>query len=113
MDLQVMDGDLGRILHICFCAVSPLYVPFGIFYYVGRVYLLSGCSFTESCEEDLTLWDSYLSQYEIYTMYIALAFHTVLWFFMLRLVDIMKDGASFADALKFSVRYFKCYGQLS
>ena len=44
-------------------------------------------------------------------MYIALAFHTVLWFFMLRLVDIMKDGASFADALKFSVRYFKVYGQ--
>ena len=70
---------------------------------MGRVYLLSGCSFTETCAEDLTLWESYLSQYEIYTMYIAIVFHTVLWFFLLRLVDIKKDGASFMDALKFSV----------
>ncbi len=96
-----MDGDLGRILHVCVSFVSPLYLPFGIVYYIGRIYTMSGCSFLKTCDE-LDLWDDYLSDYAVYTIYIACLFHGVFWFFALRVVDVMKDGGKFKEALKFA-----------
>jgi hypothetical protein len=68
------------------------------------VYTTSGCQFTKTCE-DLDLWDDYISQYQIYVLYMAAVFHTVLWFFVLRIIDVMKDGGTFKEAVKFSVSY--------
>ena len=42
----------------------------------------------------------YWSQYEIYTIAIACVYNAVLWFVILRVVDVMKDGGKFKDGLK-------------
>jgi hypothetical protein len=36
---------------------------------------------------------------EVYMLYIALLYHTVVWAFVLRLVDAVKDGAKVMDFL--------------
>jgi hypothetical protein len=33
--LQVMDGELGRIMHAVFCILIPPYMPFGCLYVMG------------------------------------------------------------------------------
>ena len=34
MFFQVSDGNAGKITHVVFCFVSPLYIPFGIVYFI-------------------------------------------------------------------------------
>merc|ERR1719341_1749882 len=86
---QVLGGDLGTILHIIFAFISPVYIPFGIIYYIQRQYIV--CSIFRTC--DSVGFSDYMVL-EIYILYVALIFHTVLWGFGLKAVDIIKDGGS-------------------
>lgn len=102
---RVLGGDLARGLHILFAFVSPVYIPFGIIYYIQRQYLV--CSIYRNCDS-VTLRYSYIiilkmyhglifSDYmivEIYILYFAILFHTVLWGFVLKAADIIKDGGT-------------------
>ena len=41
-----------------------------------------------------------MGEYELYSTLIALVFHTVLWLVVLKIVDVLKDGGKFSEALK-------------
>jgi len=86
---RVLGGDLARGLHILFAFVSPVYIPFGIIYYIQRQYLV--CSIYRNCDS-VTLSDYMIV--EIYILYFAILFHTVLWGFVLKAADIIKDGGT-------------------
>ena len=96
---NVMDGELGRILSSVFALLIPPYVPFGCLYMLTRIYLLSQCSLRSSCG-DLSLWDDYLSRYDIWTLYVACTVHILFYFFLLRFVDVKKDGGSSGEAFR-------------
>lgn len=86
---QVLGGDLATGLHIAFAFISPVYIPFGIIYYIQNQYLF--CSITRTCDS-LTFSDYMVV--EIYILYVALIFHTVFWGIGLKAVDIIKDGGN-------------------
>eukprot|EP00095_Tigriopus_kingsejongensis_P007732 maker-scaffold200_size264178-snap-gene-0.9 protein:Tk07732 transcript:maker-scaffold200_size264178-snap-gene-0.9-mRNA-1 annotation:"atp-binding cassette sub-family a member 5" len=94
---QVADGLVGKICHVVFAFLSPIYIPFGAVYYINRQFVFNLCGITSDCSQ-LTFAD-YMGEYEIYSLFIACVFHIVLWFFLLKVVDVLKDGGSFKDAL--------------
>ena len=96
---NVMDGELGRILSSVFAVLIPPYVPFGCVYMLTRVYLLSQCSLRSTCG-DLSLWDDYLSRYDIWTLYVGCLVHALFYFLLLRYVDVRKDGGSSGEAFR-------------
>ena len=96
---NVMNGDLGRILSSTFALLIPPYVPFGCLYMLTRIYLVSQCSLRSSCGE-LSLWDDYLSRYDIWTLYVACLVHILFYFLLLRYVDVKKDGGSSGEAFR-------------
>ena len=96
---NVMDGELGRILSSAFAVLIPPYVPFGCLYMLTRVYLLSQCSLRSTCG-DLSLWDDYLSRYDIWTLYVGCLVHALFYFLLLRYVDVRKDGGSSGEAFR-------------
>ena len=53
-------------------------------------YKYTVCTFIGNCNE-LTAWD-YISDPEIYSVYIACAFHFVFWGMALKIADVKKDG---------------------
>ena len=59
-------------------------------YFLPFSYKYTVCSFTGNCNE-LTAWD-YISDPEIYSVYIACAFHFVFWGMALKIADVKKDG---------------------
>ena len=50
------------------------------------------CSFFQTCDT-LTFGD-YMSKPEIYWLFIACLFHTIIWFVGLKVADVIKDGGS-------------------
>ncbi len=66
------------------------------FLYFRRQYAVNLCGVANDCAH-LTVGD-YVSQYEIYTLFIGCFFHAALWFVVLRVVDIVKDGGNPKDA---------------
>ncbi len=68
-----------------------------------RVYLLSGCSLLNTCDQ-LSLADDYLSHYEIYVVYIALIIQIIFYFFDLRYTDVKSNGVPSGEAWKVAVR---------
>ena len=92
---QVLDGALARWIHIVFAFVSPVYIPFGIIYYIQRQF--TECSVTDSCST-VTVADYMVP--EVWVLYVALAFHTVFWALGLRVADVMKDGGTFSSVFR-------------
>ena len=45
---QVLGGDLATYLHVVFAFISPVYIPFGIIYYIQRQYMV--CSIFRNCD---------------------------------------------------------------
>lgn len=88
------DGKPALIAHIIFSFIYPLYIPFGIIYYTNYKYII--CTFEDTCDT-LTIGD-FLATPEIYVLYVALVFHTLVWFVGLKVTDVVKDGGSPLDA---------------
>lgn len=42
-----------------------------------------------------------MGQYEIYTLFIACFFHIIVWFIVLKVVDVVKDGGSVKEGFSF------------
>ena len=86
---QVADGILARWIHIISAFLAPVYIPFGIIFYIQNQYVK--CSMANTCDS-VTISDYMIL--EVWILYVALAFHTVLWAFGLRAADVIKDGGS-------------------
>ena len=59
-------------------------------------FIYAECSYTLECE-DLTFAD-YMSTPEIYWLFLACLFHTIIWFLGLKIADVVKDGGSPSSA---------------
>ena len=116
---RVLDGRLATWLHCTFAFICPVYIPFGVIYYVQRQYMV--CSFMMNCDQlDLA---HYLEMPEIYLLYVALLFHTLVrlllrgafkflgikikleflskvWGAGLRVVDILNGGGNVASLFR-------------
>ena len=86
---QVAEGLLARWIHIISAFIAPVYIPFGIIFYIQNQY--QECSMANTCDS-VTIGDYMIL--EVWILYVALAFHTVLWAFGLRVADVIKDGGS-------------------
>ena len=64
---QVLEGTLATIIHIAFAFTWPVYLPFGIIYYIQRHFAI--CTLTNSCDE-ATLSDYLIP--EIWLLYVAM-----------------------------------------
>ena len=89
---QVLDGDLALGLHIAFAFLSPIYIPFGVIQFTSKKYLV--CSIMKNCD---TLTVSDYMETEIWVLYLAIAFHTLLWGTVLKVADFKKDGGKLSD----------------
>ena len=106
--MGIFDDDYetwGTLLHAGCSFLSPCYIPFGIFGILSMKYnqcrsndlrkKLFG-SGGKGCEE-LTFGD-YMSDVDIYILFIACLFHLVFWFVALKIVDVKKDGGKASSA---------------
>ncbi|XP_017782555.1 PREDICTED: ATP-binding cassette sub-family A member 5-like [Nicrophorus vespilloides] len=95
LDMLRIAGSATFILHVFFSLVNTMYIPYGIVYYVQRVYLM--CTVNSACT-NLTFAD-YMSD-EIIVMVVGILIHIPLWFFVLVILDIKKGGGKIGDAFK-------------
>lgn len=88
-------------MHIVFSLLNTMYTPYAIVYYVQRVHLM--CQVNSACT-NLTVSD-YLTP-EILIMLFGTLLHIPIWFFILMILDVKKNGGKVSDALKvFKVGY--------
>lgn len=93
------------ILHIILSFTNTVYIPYAIIYYIQRVYTMCKANF--ACSE--VTFSEYLTT-EIIVMGVASCLHIPLWFFILLVVDIKKNGGRVRDAFNlFKVRTFLTY----
>lgn len=96
LSFVTLGGTAAFALHVVFCLLNTMYVPYAVVYYVDRVHLM--CSINAACHY-LTMSD-YLTK-EIILMAFGVLLHCPLWFFMLLLIDIKKSGGSISDVFKY------------
>ncbi|XP_032674925.1 ATP-binding cassette sub-family A member 5-like isoform X2 [Odontomachus brunneus] len=99
IDMLELGGTAALTLHVIFCLLNSMYVPYAAVYYVDRVYLM--CSINAACHH-LTMSD-YLTT-EIIVMVIAVLLHCPMWFFVLVLLDIKKNGGKISEYFKYYLR---------
>ena len=103
----------GTLLHAGCSFLSPCYIPFGIFAILSMKYnqcrrndalrksyndsLIKQFGFGGKGCEQLTFGD-YMSDVDIYILFIACLFHLVFWFVALKIVDVKKDGGKASSA---------------
>lgn len=79
--------------HVALTILIPHYIPFGILYYINRVYLL--CSANPTCSVPKA--SAYLSP-EIIIMFIMVLVDIPVYYFLLRLADAVKLGGNWKEA---------------
>lgn len=84
----------AQILHVVLTVVCPPYIPFGLMYYINKVYIT--CSLTNSCER-LTVRD-YMT-IEIIVLFVVTVISIPFWYLLLRVADTVKLGGSWRTAL--------------
>lgn len=94
IDLLVVDSNAGTILHIVFTVTLPYYIPFGILYYINKVYLT--CTLQNTC--DSLVFADYMNL-EISIMLLMCIVNTPIYFMVLRVVDARKSGGDLREAL--------------
>ncbi|XP_066591826.1 cholesterol transporter ABCA5-like [Prorops nasuta] len=99
LDMLGVGGTAAFALHVVFCLLNTMYVPYAAVYYVDRVHLM--CSINAACHH-LTMSD-YLTT-EIILMAVGVLLHCPLWFFVLLLLDIKKSGGNVSDIFKHFLR---------
>lgn len=87
-------GKAALILHIVFSLLNTMYTPYAVVYYVQRVHLM--CQVNSACTH-LTVSD-YMTP-EIIVMLVGTILHIPIWFFVLMILDVKKNGGKFRDAL--------------
>nr|CAH7743826.1 unnamed protein product [Callosobruchus chinensis] len=97
LDMMRIGGKAAFGLHVFFSMGNTMYLSYAIVYYVQRVYIM--CNNSYACAEP-TLID-YMTT-EIVVMFLGIILHIPFWFFLLRVVDIKKNGGRVRDALKLS-----------
>ncbi|XP_066148886.1 cholesterol transporter ABCA5-like [Euwallacea fornicatus] len=95
-DVMNIGKRVTLILHCTFSITNTMYIPYAIFYYIQKVYML--CNVNLACDR-LTL-ASYFT-FEIGICLFGMLINIPLWFLLLRVVDIMKNGGNVSDAFKF------------
>ena len=107
LDMLVPDNgaNIAQILHIILTVIFPPYIPFGLMYYISKVYVL--CSITKTCD-NLTVSD-YMTT-EIVVLFVVTVISIPVWYLMLRVADSVKLGGSWRSALwiKVSAFLFMC-----
>lgn len=91
----------AQILHIILDIVFPPYIPFGLMYYINKVYIT--CSITGTCD-NLTAED-YMTT-EIVVSFVVTVLGGFVWYLMLRVADTIKLGGSWRSALWMKVSTF-------
>ena len=109
-------STLPQVLHFIFAFISPIYIPFGVIFYIQKVYIvcsfetpLVGCDKTKlsirysykeiSSGKHLRLSFSDYMVPELYVIYIALIFHGVVWTLVLIVLDHLKNGGSLKNLI--------------
>ncbi|XP_069935833.1 cholesterol transporter ABCA5 isoform X2 [Cherax quadricarinatus] len=92
--LLASDTQVGFILHIVLAILFPQYIPFGLLFFINRVYVL--CSLRNSCGQ-LTASD-YMTP-EINSLFVIVLVDIFVYYILLRLADTLKLGGSWREAL--------------
>lgn len=95
------ESNPALIIHIILSILLPHYIPFGLLYYVNKIYLL--CSITNTCDS-LTVSD-YMTT-EIIILFVVVIVDIPLYYILMRLADTMKMGGDWREALWMSVSYY-------
>lgn len=86
--------NAAQILHIILTITFPPYIPFGLMYYINKVYFL--CTARNKCD-DLSAND-YMTT-EIIVLFVVTVVSIPIWYLMLRVADSVKLGGSWQSAL--------------
>ncbi|XP_071532999.1 cholesterol transporter ABCA5-like [Panulirus ornatus] len=94
--LVVTDDDIhpSLILHIVLAVFVPFYVPFGLLYFINKIFI--GFSLNGTCSELTTR--CYMTT-EIIVLFVIILIDIPLYYILLRLADTLKLGGSWRDAL--------------
>lgn len=92
------DVDPALILHCIFTIFLPYYIPFGILYYINKVYLM--CKVEDTC--GTVSFTSYMTT-ELVIVYAMCFVDIILFYLLLRVIDAVKAGGSMYEALYMKV----------
>lgn len=85
-------GKVAVVLHTTFSIFVPMYIPYAVIYFVGRVSII--CRMNPNCLH-VTAWD-YMNT-EIIIMFISVLIHIPVFFCLLVVLDIWKSGGRVSD----------------
>ncbi|XP_042234666.1 cholesterol transporter ABCA5-like [Homarus americanus] len=88
------DNKSSLIVHTVFTVVLPNYIPFGLMYFINKVYI--DCSVKGNCG-DLT-FDNYFTP-EIVVLFVVVLIDIPFYYILLRIADTLKFGGSWREAL--------------
>lgn len=103
IDMLVQSNGINsaQILHIVLTIICPPYIPFGLMYYINKVYIM--CSVSSECG-NLTVED-YMTP-EIIVLFVVTIISIPIWYLLLRVADTVKLGGSWRTALWMDVSIF-------
>lgn len=101
VDILVPDSPVSTILHVVFTITMPFYLPFGILYYINKVYL--DCSLRNVCD---TLTSADYMTMEIVLMFVMCILNIFIYYLILRIADTYKTGGSIREALFMKVNIY-------
>ena len=96
---MLVQSNPAQILHIILTIIFPPYIPFGLMYYINKVYI--ECSIFNKCD---TLSASDYMTTEIIVLFVVTVVSIPIWYLMLRVADSVKLGGSWQSALWMKVR---------
>lgn len=95
------DNNPALIIHIILAILLPHYIPFGLLYYVNKIYLL--CFIENTCDS-LTV-SNYMTT-EIIVLFVVVIVDIPIYYILLRLADTLKMGGNWREAVWMSVSYY-------
>lgn len=94
--LVTSDSNPAFIIHVIFTIICPFYIPFGLLYYTNKIYIT--CTITDTCGES----GAYMTP-EIIILFVVLLLDIPVYYLLLRVVDTVKLGGKWQEALWMSV----------
>lgn len=92
LDMLGIDVKTAKNLHYLFSLINPMYIPYAAVYFVDRVYVT--CRLNSTC--GILTINNYLTE-EICLMAIGSILHIPLWIFLLKIIEILKNGEKLKD----------------
>lgn len=90
------DSNPALIIHIIFTIICPFYIPFGLLYYTNKIYI--ACTISATCGDT----GEYMTP-EIIILFVVLLLDIPVYYLLLRVVDTVKLGGKWQEALWMSV----------